>query len=87
MSLAPLEGYHRTRSSGIPCDPVGAATTVLSAGGEAELADARLTTADRQFVRRVLAFLEPRLSDEALMFLSGGAEHAARRKQARKATR
>jgi hypothetical protein len=46
-----------------------------------ELPDARLTAADRQFVKRVIARLEHRLGVDGLMFAAAGCEAAAVRKR------
>jgi hypothetical protein len=54
----------------------------LVAGGDPELGNARITAADRRFVRRLEAVAEKVLSDEAFMLLAGAAEHAAWRRRA-----
>jgi hypothetical protein len=58
------------------------AMSILELSGDQELPDARITRADRQFVRLLLALAESHLCDEALMHLSGGAEYVALRKRA-----
>ena len=57
------------------------AMDLLREAGNREIPDARLTASDRRFVGWLLALAWRRLSDEGLMHLSGGAEHAARRKR------
>lgn len=49
--------------------------------GDREIPDVRLTAAERRFVGWLLALASRQLSDEGLMHLAGGAEHAARRKR------
>ena len=83
MTLAPMREYHNPSASNAPlsCDVPHNRLAILEAVGNRELPDARLTAADRRFVKRALAALEPRLSYEALMFLSCASEDAARRKR------
>jgi hypothetical protein len=69
LSLVPIP--QKDQSAIVPLEVVG----------EQELPDARLTAADRRFVRRVLMVAEMVLSDEGLMFLAEGAEEAAWRKR------
>ncbi len=84
MSSAPSQGYHRTRSpQGYRDHRDISARALLEATGDGELPDVRVTAADRRYVKRVLAILEPRLSDETLFYLSCAAETAARCKRAR----
>jgi hypothetical protein len=42
----------------------------------------RLPAAERQFLTQLLSLLDEQLSVEAMMFLAGGAERKAQRKQA-----
>lgn len=70
-----------TLYSALP-EPRRATDAHLELVSDHELPDARLTAADRRFVRRLLALAEQRLSDEGLMHLAGGAEASAWRKRA-----
>jgi hypothetical protein len=54
----------------------------LVADGDPELGDARITAEERRLVRRLVALLEPLMSDELLMHFACGIEAAARRKRA-----
>jgi hypothetical protein len=57
-------------------------------GGEhgQELPDVRITVEDRRLVRQLVEELEPALSAEVLMLVSGGVEAAAWRKRALEAS-
>ena len=55
---------------------------LIEEASDQETSDARITEADRQLVRRLVAKLESIWPAEVLMYLSGGVEAAAWRKRA-----
>lgn len=84
MISATSQGYHNTLVSRPPLLRGGPThLTLLKDLADQELPDARLSASDREYIKRVLAALEARLSAEQLMFLAGAAEDAARRKRSR----
>jgi hypothetical protein len=83
VSLAPIEGYHKTRSPRRPRSHAGsAATALLAVIGDRELPDATLTEAQRRSIKRLVQRLAAGRSVHELMFLAGGFEDAARRRRA-----
>jgi hypothetical protein len=83
MSLESLPRDNNTRRQQELPQHIGrSALTLLGGSGDQDLSDARITAADRRFVRRLVAVADKVLSEEGLLYLAGGAEDAAWRKRA-----